>query len=84
MAVFIAVGLSEGKLLIFKQDECRIHVIREVTDINFGRDKLHGDIIADFVNGDGGVFPYLTCNTVIKAVIQSLPGCRFTGMAFGS
>ena len=82
MAVFIAVSLPDGKLLIFKQDECRIHVIRKIADVNSGRDKLHGDIVADFIDSNSGIFAYLTCDTVIKTVIQSLPGCRFTGMVF--
>ena len=80
MAVLIAVGLPDGELLIFKQNEGRVHVIREISDIHFGRDKLHGHIIADLVDGNGRVLTNLACDTVVKTVIQPLPGLWFAGM----
>ena len=72
MAVLIAVGPADGELLIFKQNESRVHVIREISDIHFGRDKLHGHIIADLVDGNGGVLANLTGNTVLKTLLQPL------------
>ena len=73
MAVVIAVGLTDGELLIIQQDVGRSHVIREIADIHLCRDELHGNIIADLVNGNGGILAYLTGDTVIKTVIQPLP-----------
>ena len=47
-------------------------------------DELHGNIIADFVNGDGGIFTYLAGDAVVKAVIQPLSGLWPARMVFGS
>lgn len=80
MAVLIAVGPADGELLIFKQNESRDHVIREKSDIYFGRDELHGHIIADLVDGNGRVLANLACDTVIETVLQPMRRLRFTGM----
>lgn len=80
MAVLIAVGPADGELLIFKQNESRVHVIREKSDIYFGRDELHGHIIADLVDGNGRVLANLACDTVIETVLQLMRRLRFTGM----
>ena len=80
MAVIIAVGPADGELLIFKQNESRVHVIRKKSDIYFGRDELHGHIIADLVDGNGRVLADLACDTVIETVLQLMRRLRFTGM----
>ena len=80
MAVLIAVGPADGELLIFKQNESRVHVIREKSDSYFGRDELHGHIIADLVDGNGRVLANLACDTVIETVLQLMRRLRFTGM----
>lgn len=65
MAVVIAVGPADGELLTIRQDVGGSHVIREIADIHFCGDELHGDIIADRVNGNGGIFPDFACDTKI-------------------
>ena len=80
MAVLIAVGPADGELLIFKQNESRVHVIREKSDSYFGRDELHVHIIADLVYGNGIVLANLACDTVIETVLQLMRRLRFTGM----
>ena len=84
MEVVIAVGLTDGELLIIKQDVGRSHIIRKIADIHLCRDELHGNIIADPVNSDGGILAYLTGDTVVKTVIQPLSGLWLSGMVFGS
>lgn len=84
MTVVIAVGLTDGELLIIKEDVGRSHVIREIADIHLCRDELHGNIIADRVNGNGGILTDLAGDTVVKAVIQPLPGLWLSGMVFRS
>ena len=64
MAVFVTVCLTDGEFLTIRQDEGGIHVIREKTYIDFCRDELHGNIIADFVNGNGGILAHLTGDAV--------------------
>ena len=56
MAVIIAVGPAEGKFFVFPKEKDRIHIIGKITDIQRCRNELYGDIIADAVNGDGGIF----------------------------
>ena len=46
MAVLIAVDPADGELLIFKQNESRVHDICEITDTHLCGDELHGHIIA--------------------------------------
>lgn len=48
----------------FIKDESRVHVFREIADLHFLGDELHGDVIADTVDGDGGIFPYLAGDAV--------------------
>ena len=84
MAVVIAVGLADGELLIISQDIGGSHVIRKIADIHFCGDKLHGDIIADRVNGNGGILPDFACDTVVKTVFQPLCRLRLPGMIPGS
>lgn len=84
MAVVIAVGLTDRKLFTLKQDVGRGHVVRKITDIHFCGDELHGNIIADPVNGDGGILTNLACDAVVKTVIQPLPGLGLARMVFGS
>ena len=73
MAVVIAVRLADGELLVIKEDVGRSHVVRKIADIHFCSDELHGDIIADLVDGDGGILADFACDTVVKTVVQPLP-----------
>lgn len=84
MAVVIAVGLPDWVLFAIRQDEGGSHIIRKIADINLCRNKLHGNIIADIVNGNSGIFPNLTGDAVVKTVIQPLPGLGPAGMISGS
>ena len=63
-AVFIFIRGTDGEMLPFIKDECRVHVIRQAADLHFLGDELHGDVIAYAVDGDGGVFSYLAGNAV--------------------
>ena len=72
VAVVIPVGLTDRKLFTVKQDVSRSHVIRKIAYIDFCGDELHGNIIADFVDGNGGILTDLACDAVVKTVIQSL------------
>lgn len=60
VAVLVAVCLADWEFLPFKEDKCRIHVIRQKADIDFCRNELHRYIVADFVNGDRGIFADFT------------------------
>lgn len=84
MAVIMTVCPADRELCILIEDIGRIHVIGKIADIDFRRNELHGDIIADAVNGNGGVLTDFAGNTVIKTVIQPFTGKRFSGMLFGS
>ena len=74
MAVIIAVGLTDGELLFIKQDVGRSHVIQKTADICLCGDELHGNIITDFINGNGGILVHFTGNAVVKTVIQPIIG----------
>ena len=45
--VLISIGPVDGIVLFIKEYLSRLHVIWKKTDINLGRDELHGYIIAD-------------------------------------
>ncbi len=51
-------------MLPLVKDEGAGHVVRQEADIHFGGDELHGDIIGDFVDGDGGVLVHLPGDAV--------------------
>ena len=80
MAVVIAVGPADGELLTIHQDVGGSPVIRKIANINLCGNELHGDIIADRVNGNGGIFPDFACDTVVKTVFQPLCRLRPPGM----
>lgn len=83
MTVVISVCTADRKLLIVKEDEGRIHVVRKKTDVNLGRNELHRYIVTDFINGNGGIFANLTSDSVIEAFIKPLAGRRNTRMILG-
>ena len=83
MAVVIAVRLADWKLFTIKEDVGRSHVIRKIADIHFCRDKLHGNIITDFIDGNGGILADLARDAVVKTVIEPLSGLRLSGMIHG-
>ena len=60
-----------------------LHVIRKIADIHFCRDELHGNIIADFIDSNGGILADFACDAVVKTVIEPLSGLRFSGMILG-
>ena len=74
MAVIIAVCSADRELFILIQDVGRVHVIRKIADIHLCRNELHGNIIADAVNGNSGILADFAGNAVIKTVIQPLTG----------
>lgn len=80
MAVLITVGPARRIVLSIKKNVGRVHIAREKTDFDLCRYKLHGNIEADLVNRYGGIFPYLTGNTVEKARIKPFTGLRSLGL----
>lgn len=84
MAVFIAVGPADGELLTIRQNVSGIHVIRKIADIHLCRDELHGNIVADRVDGNGRIFADFACDAVIKTVIQPLYRLWSAGMILRS
>ncbi len=65
LEIIQTVGPADGELLTIHQDVGGSHVIRKIADIHFCGDKLHGNIIADRVNGNGGILPDIACDTKI-------------------
>lgn len=66
MAVVIAVGLPDGKLFAVKKDVGRSHVIQKIANVFLCEDKLHGNIVADLIDGNRRIFAYLACDAVVK------------------
>lgn len=52
-------------------------------NIHFSRNKLHGNVIADVINGNDGILSDFGCNPVIKTVLKSLAGSRILAMILG-
>lgn len=84
MAVVITVGPADRELLIISQDIGGSHVIRKIAYIHLCRDELHGNIIADRVDGNGGILPDFAGDTVVKTVLQPLCRLRSPGMILRS
>lgn len=64
VAVLIAIGSADRIFLLIHQDVSSVHVIGQIADIDLCRDELHGDIIADVVNGNRGVLTDLTSGAI--------------------
>ena len=59
------------------RDDSRIEVVRPEEDLDlFTVRDLHGDVIADLINGDGGILPYLADDCVEEVLIQPFTGLR--------
>ena len=80
MAVFVAVGPAEGKLLTIFEDIGTVHVIRKIPDIDLCGDELHGDVVRDVVDTDGGIPADLAGNAVIEAFLEPFARLRLPGM----
>lgn len=63
-----------------RENKCGIHVIREISDLHFGRNELHGRVIGYFVDGHSGIIFYLAPDAVEEAFLQPFPGLWETGM----
>ncbi len=68
MAVVITVGPADRELLIISQDVGGSHVIRKISYIHLCGDELHGNIIEDRVDGNGGILLDFAGDTVVKTV----------------
>lgn len=66
------VGQAKWKLFFFKKNKSRRHVVRKITDVYFGRYKLHGNIQTYVVDGNGRIFSDFTGNPVVKTVVEPL------------
>lgn len=84
MAVVITVDPADRELLIISQDVGGSHVIRKIAYIHLCGDELHGNIIADRVDGNGGILPDFAGDTVVKTVLQPLCRLRSPGMILRS
>lgn len=82
MTVFIPVGQAKWKLFFFKKNKSRRHVVRKITDVHFGRYKLHGNIQTYVVDGNGRIFSDFTGNPVVKTVVDPFSGKRSVRMLF--
>ena len=80
MTVLYFIGLTDRETVPFVQDESGIHVIRQEADLHSGRNELHWAVIADPVDGNGGVLANLTCDAVKEAVVKPMPGFGDTQM----
>lgn len=82
MTVFIPIGQAKWKLFFFKKNKSRRHVVRKITDVHFGRYKLHGNIQTYVVDGNGRIFSDFTDNPVVKTVVEPFSGKRSAWMLF--
>lgn len=75
-AVFVTVCLPDGVMLPFVKDVGGGHIIRQETDLHFGGDELHGNIVIRPVDRDSGIPVDPAGHTVHKTFVQPCLGSR--------